>query len=104
MKSGVNLDLCREERRARPLKKQKKASVSEGPSQEDRSYARSLVQGLEGREKLRGHEADTEVTPGPPTRRKPLSPQGLEEQGLGKCGQSKDVSGAHGEDAADAET
>ena len=30
--------------------------------------------------------------------------QRLEEQGLGKCGQRKDVSGAHGEDAADAET
>ena len=25
------------------------------------------MQGLEGREKLRGHEADTEVTQGPPT-------------------------------------
>ena len=50
--------------------------MSEGSSQEDRSCARSLVQRLERREKLRGHEADTEAIHGPRTEGSRSHPRG----------------------------
>ena len=67
----------------------KKASVSEGSNQEDRSYARSLVQRLERREKLRGHEADTEAIHGPRTEGSRSHARGWRNKGWGGVARAK---------------